>query len=604
MRMAAAGWRLRCVLILACAAVAAALLPGVAGADTFVTITSGPAEGETVSSNSATFTFQSSQPATFECTLDGGAAESCDSGRITYTDLVNGRHTFDVIATTTGPDTVSGSETRSWTVAVVPNATITSEPPNPSESTDATFEFTSDQSDATFECSLDGASPEACTSPVTYHDLTEQQHAFAVRAVSPDAGNGPPAEYRWEVKAPPSAAVDTSIVGGPPEHSASPGATFSFASSASDATFQCSLDGASPEPCTSPVTYSGLSSGEHSFKVAASSGGTTDESPAEYSWTVAIPVALQTTITSKPQNPSDSDNATFEFTSNRADATFECSLDGAGFTACTSPITYERLDGGDHAFKVRAVRGGVLDTTPARYDWTVNGSSSSSNMWLWVVLAIVAALLIAAGVYYLIMRRRRQARAAWQAAAVVVPPPERCHGEGEYVLRRDCRLRPARRQVETVMLRAAGPGGEIRRGTSVEIPDSLNSAVEAWRLRRGRETVLEMISPVADRLLREGKAWHEAGPDARIAVAAVLSGGALDCEFTRFKCVAEGQHRVWKATDTWRAVVDDEPEEVVAEFHAGAADQQALERALLAFVEQVDVTDSMDPSDAPTALSH
>src|SRR5262249_14436513 len=171
----------------------------------------------------------------------------CDSGRITYTELPNGPHRFDVIATTTGPDVVSGSETRNWTVAVVPQATITSEPPNPSESTDATFEFTSDQSDSTFECSLDGASPQACTSPVTYHDLTEQQHAFAVRAVSPDAGNGPPAQYGWEVKAPPPAPVDTSIVGGPPEHSASSEATFSFVSSASEAIFQCSLDDASPE---------------------------------------------------------------------------------------------------------------------------------------------------------------------------------------------------------------------------------------------------------------------------------------------------------------------------------------------------------------------
>src|SRR5262245_24378631 len=405
--MGAAGLRWRCGLALACVGACAALfaLPAGAAGGSIVTITAGPAEGETVHSNSATFAFTSDQQATFQCSLDGGAAESCDSGRITYTELANGRHSFDVIATTTGPDVVSGSETRHWTVAVAPQATITSEPPNPSESPDATFEFTSDQSDSTFECSLDGASPQACTSPITYHDLTEQQHAFAVRAVSADAGNGPAAEYHWEVKAPPPAAVETSIAAGPPEHSASPDATFSFASTASDASFHCSLDGASAEPCTSPVTYSGLSSGQHSFKVAASSGGNTDESPAEYSWTIAVPVALETTITGKPPKTSDSSDATFEFTSNRSDATLECSLDGAGFTACSSPITYERLDGGDHAFKVRAVRGGVLDTSPARYDWTVSGSSSSSNTWLWIVLAIVGALLIAGGVYYVIMRR-------------------------------------------------------------------------------------------------------------------------------------------------------------------------------------------------------
>ena len=50
------------------------------------------------------------------------------------------------------------------------------------------------------------------------------------------------------------------------------------------------------------------------------------------------------------------------------------------------------------------------------------------------------------------------------------------------------------------------------------------------------------------------------------AVGALLVGGKSDCEFTRFRCVAEGSHRVWKATDTWRGVVDDEADEVVGEI--------------------------------------
>jgi hypothetical protein len=590
-----------------CAGLVVAALPSLAAAagNSIVTITAGPAEGETVSSNTATFAFSSNTQATFQCSLDGGPAESCDSGQITYTQLTNGPHRFDVIATTTGPDVVSGSETRNWTVAVAPVATITSEPPNPSESTEATFEFTADQPGATFECSLDGAAPAACTSPTTYRDLAVREHVFAVRAVDPKIGNGPSAEYRWVVKAPPPTSIETSIVAGPPDPSASPDATFSFAASVAGATFRCSLNGEAAKDCTSPVTYSGLAGGKHTFTVAASSGNLVDETPAEYSWTIALPQKLDTRITAKPSDPSDSADATFEFTSNRSEATFECSLDGPGFKACTSPITYEGLSNGSHTFEVRAVKGGTLDTSPARYTWSVEAaSSSSSNTWLWVVIAIVAALLIGAGVYYYLVRRRRAQRATWQAAAVVMPPPERCHGDGDYVLRRDCRLKPARRQVETVSLRTSGPAGEIRRETSGEIADLLNSAVEAWRLRRGRETVLGIVSPAADRLLRDAETWHEAGPNGRISVTAVLSGGALDCEFTRFKCVAEGQHRVWKATDTWRATVGDEPEEVITELRARAGEPQAVERALLAFVEQVDVPDGMDASDAPTALSH
>jgi hypothetical protein len=569
-----------------------------------VTITAGPAEGETVASNSATFSFQSNTQATFQCTLDGGTAESCDSGQVTYTGLANGPHRFDVIATTSGPDVVSGSETRNWTVAVAPVATITSQPPNPSESPEATFTFTSDQQGSTFECALDGATPAACTSPATYKGLSQREHVFAVRAVDPKVGNGPTAEYRWEVKAPPPTSIETSIVAGPPDPSASPDATFSFAASLAGATFECTLDGGAAKHCTSPVTYSGLGAGKHTFKVVASSGNLVDNTPAEYSWTIALPVALDTTITTKPPDPSSSSKATFEFTSNRSEATFECSLDGPGFKACTSPITYDGLSNGSHTFQVRAVRGGTLDTSPARYTWSVEASSSSSVPWGWIIAGIVAALLIAAGVYYLIMRRRRHARAAWQAAAVVVPPPERCHGDGEYVLRRDCKLRPGRRQVGAVGLRGSGPGGEMRRGVGSEVTDALNDAVEAWRLRRGRETVLGLLSPVANRLVQEAEAWDEARSDGRIAVTAVLSGGALDCEFTRFKCVAERQHRIWKATDTWRGTVDDEPEEVVTELRPSAGASEALGRALLDFVVQVDVTDGTDASEAPTALRH
>ena len=408
---------------MACAGLAGLLLPclAVAAGGSLVTITSGPAEGETVASNTATFSFQSGASATFQCTLDGGAAESCDSGQITYTALTNGQHTFEVTATTTGNDVVSGSEARHWTVAVAPDATITEAPPDPSDSSDATFSFASDQDrlDVRMLARRQPAT-EACTSPMRITDLDERIAFFAVRAVDDERGSGAPAEYRWEVAAPAPGAIETSIVAGPPNPSASADATFSFSADVAGATFQCSLDGESPKSCTSPVTYSGLATGTHGFKVAASTANLVDQSPAEYSWDVALPVALETTITSKPSNPSSSAEATFEFTSNRSEATFECSLDNAGFTACVSPTTYERISDGDHAFAVRAVRGGVLDTSPARYAWTVD-TSSSSTPWGWIIGGIVAALAVAAGIYYLIRRRRQNAD---ETPPETLPDPE------------------------------------------------------------------------------------------------------------------------------------------------------------------------------------
>jgi hypothetical protein len=60
------------------------------------------------------------------------------------------------------------------------------------------------------------------------------------------------------------------------------------------------------------------------------------------------------TITGGPTG-STSDNApTFQFTANEAGSTFECSVDGGPFAACSSPFTTPSLPSGQHTFSVRA----------------------------------------------------------------------------------------------------------------------------------------------------------------------------------------------------------------------------------------------------------
>jgi hypothetical protein len=91
------------------------------------------------------------------------------------------------------------------------------------------------------------------------------------------------------------------------------------------------------------------------------------------------PVAPETTITSNPSDPSSSSDATFEFTS--SESTFECSLDGAAFSSCTSPTTYTGLGDGSHNFQVRATdAAGNADPTAASYTWTVDTSSPGGSV--------------------------------------------------------------------------------------------------------------------------------------------------------------------------------------------------------------------------------
>lgn len=80
----------------------------------------------------------------------------------------------------------------------------------------------------------------------------------------------------------------------------------------------------------------------------------------------------ETTITSYPQNPSNSDTATFEFICDEKNCSFECQLDNSGWTPCESPKTYTGLLEGTHTFEVRAKdSAGNIDPTPARYTWTI-----------------------------------------------------------------------------------------------------------------------------------------------------------------------------------------------------------------------------------------
>jgi hypothetical protein len=52
---------------------------------------------------------------------------------------------------------------------------------------------------------------------------------------------------------------------------------------------------------------------------------------------------------------------------------YECSLDGAAFSICTSPASYTSLADGTHTFAVRAVDAdGNIDQTPASLTWTVS----------------------------------------------------------------------------------------------------------------------------------------------------------------------------------------------------------------------------------------
>ena len=269
--------------------------------------------------------------------------------------------------------------THSWTIdTVAPQTTLgPGAPPALTTSTSASFAFSSSETGSTFECSLDDAAFAACTSPRAYSGLSNGPHQFRVRAVD-QAGNADqtPATHSWTVD---NVAPQTTLgPGAPAAFSPSTSASFTFSSSETGGTFECSLDNAAFAVCTSPRVHNGLSNGAHQFRVRArDQAGNVDQTPATHSWTVDTAVP-QTTINSGPTGTVTNTGASFGFSSNESGASFQCRLDSEAFAACTTPKVYSGLANGSHTFQVRAIdQAGNTDSTPASRTWTVQGAPPS-----------------------------------------------------------------------------------------------------------------------------------------------------------------------------------------------------------------------------------
>ena len=96
-------------------------------------------------------------------------------------------------------------------------------------------------------------------------------------------------------------------------------------------------------------------------------------------WYLAIGNSLQvisfgepdTTITEAPPATDAPANGVVEFTATHDPDGFECSLDGADFAECESPLAVGPLAHGPHTLSVRAIRNDSREAEPATATWTV-----------------------------------------------------------------------------------------------------------------------------------------------------------------------------------------------------------------------------------------
>ncbi len=359
------------------------------------TITSGP-QG-TTSATDARFVFASSEPgSSFECQLDGGSWSACGSPQ-SYTGLDLGAHAFSVRAIDAAGNVDPNPAAATWTVdtaATVP-VTLTSPADGTTTSdTTPTFSGAAGASDGAISLEIDdaGGNPVETLTPATGNSWSATATpalpdgtytAFASQLSAGGTTTYYSGVIRFTVDTAPPVVTLTS---GPAGATNNPTPVFggSAGTAAGDAgTVTLKIYSGKSATGTPVQTLTAMPSGgswsstatalqDGTYTARAQQSDAAGNTGTSSDRTFILDVAPHTQITLDPPASTTSTTATFSFTASKPGSTFECRIDVAAWTACSSPQTYTGLALGAHAFAVRATDpAGTVDPTPASAAWTV-----------------------------------------------------------------------------------------------------------------------------------------------------------------------------------------------------------------------------------------
>lgn len=263
--------------------------------------------------------------------------------------------------------------------APTPVVTLDGKPASVTTATDAGFAFHGAPAATSFECRLDLGAYAACNSGAIAYagPLSEGLHTFRVRGSNAN-GTGTSTVYTWKVDL---TAPSASLTAKPPNPSPGKTASFRYSSNEAGSKFECRLaplEAVFANCSIQPKVYSNLADGDYEFLVRAiDPAGNTQPVPTAYKWTVDNSLEdktpPETTILSKPPDPSESPVASFTYGSNEPGSSFQCKLDGGNFNSCPAAgVTYSGLAEGAHTFQVRAIDvSGNTDPSPAGHSFSV-----------------------------------------------------------------------------------------------------------------------------------------------------------------------------------------------------------------------------------------
>ena len=311
-----------------------------------------------------------------KCKLDTIELPNCGPSEFTASGVADGDHTLSIFLVDSIDQT---TEIMSMlrVDATAPVVSFMEKPASVSGSSTARFSFNASDAlsaevDIGYQCSINAGAFAVCTAPMVLTNLAAGDHSFRVKAADKAGNVSAILSFNWKVDL---TQPTLTLSQKPNLFTSSRSATLAFSGTSFGAplsSYQCKVDSGVFAACSSPITISNLPDGSHTFTVQGTSSGGVTSAPLSYSWTVDLG-APSVTISQKPANPTTQTSAQFAFMtadSGSGIASTQCKLDGASYSACTSPVNFSAVAVGSHQFTVM-VTDKAGNSQTATHSWMV-----------------------------------------------------------------------------------------------------------------------------------------------------------------------------------------------------------------------------------------
>lgn len=296
----------------------------------------------------------SSKISSVTCQLNENAATDCSSKTVLLDLAVDGNYSLKIVVQ---PKLGNKVELTKLIIkdSLAPAITVSSQPALITNQTTANFNFLVSENLSgilSVECSLDNANFQACLSPSALTNLIVGNHSYRIKATDRAGNVSPIYSLSWNIDLSIPTIVLTQM---PKAISNVTNSSFSFSGVS---TYECQLDTGSYGLCNSPVSFTNLSVGTHTFRVKGLNAAKVAALPIMYNWQVDNIAPSKPVITTAVKLNTNLTSAQFSFSAtdlNSGILKYQCAVDSAMYADCANPKSFGPLALGAHTFKVVAL---------------------------------------------------------------------------------------------------------------------------------------------------------------------------------------------------------------------------------------------------------